>query len=126
MDVEEQVQAYTAWINSQLKKRSQKIVNLGEDLRDGTALISVVEIVSGQNLGGIAPTNTIEKRENISKVLKFMKNSGIKLHHVTIDEIVNGNVKTMMQLILALAAHFKPASIGGRKVESPRQQADAA
>ena len=28
---------------------------------------------------------------------------------------MEGNVKTIMQLILALAAHFKPASIGGRK-----------
>ncbi|XP_078481978.1 dixin [Ciona intestinalis] len=125
MDIQEQVQAYTAWVNSQLKKRGQKIVNLGEDLKDGVALVAVVEIVSGHTLGGIKPTCENEKRENVSKVLQFMRNAGIKLHHVTVDEITSGNVKTMMQLILALAAHFKPASIGGRKVESPRQHTEA-
>jgi len=32
-------------VNSQLKKRSQKVQDLGKDLQDGTALISVIEIV---------------------------------------------------------------------------------
>uniref|UniRef100_F6WYD9 Uncharacterized protein n=1 Tax=Ciona intestinalis TaxID=7719 RepID=F6WYD9_CIOIN len=121
MEIQEQVQAYTAWVNSQLKKRGKNIVNLGEDLKDGVALVAVVEIVSGHTLGGIKPTCENEKRENVLKVLQFMRNAGIKLHHVSVDEITSGNVKTIMQLILALAAHFKPASIGGRKVESPRQ-----
>nr|XP_004227212.1 dixin isoform X2 [Ciona intestinalis] len=122
MEIQEQVQAYTAWVNSQLKKRGKNIVNLGEDLKDGVALVAVVEIVSGHTLGGIKPTCENEKRENVLKVLQFMRNAGIKLHHVSVDEITSGNVKTIMQLILALAAHFKPASIGGRKVESPRQR----
>ncbi|CAK8682026.1 unnamed protein product [Clavelina lepadiformis] len=115
MDLQEQVKAYTAWVNSQLKKRSQRIEDLGQDLKDGSVLITVVEIVSGQDLGGVKPKNEAESKANIVKVLNFMKTSGIKLHHVTVDEIVAGNVKALMQLILALAAHFKPASIGGRK-----------
>ena len=31
-------------------------------------------------------------------------------------DIIAGNAKAIMQLILAIAAHFKPSSIGGRKI----------
>nr|CAB3238103.1 dixin [Phallusia mammillata] len=122
MELQEQIKAYQAWVNSQLKKKSQQITDFGKDLRDGTALITIVEIISGQCLEKLNPRNEEEKKQNVAKVIDFMKSSGIKLPHVTTEEIVGGNVKSMMQLILALAAHFKPASIDGKKGETPTRQ----
>jgi len=116
MDHEAQINAYTAWVNSQLKKRSKQIENFSEDLKDGQALIDVVEIVSGQIIGKLDVVNNPEnKAKNVLKILDFMQNNGIRLQQVTLEGVLEGNTKVLMRLILALAAHFKPASIGCRR-----------
>jgi len=116
MDFENQVQAYKAWVNSQLKKRSLHINDLSADLKDGTALINVLEIVSGQTLETLeVEKNPDNKRKNIQNVLNFMSSNGIRLQHISVEDILHGRTKSSMQLILALAAHFKPASIGSRR-----------
>ena len=33
------------------------------------------------------------------------------MHHVSSKEVVEGNLKAIMRLILALAAHYKPQSV---------------
>ena len=53
--------AYTAWINSQLKKRSQQIQDLSLDLKDGYALATVIEIVCKYKI-------------NFAKVICFCQN----------------------------------------------------
>ena len=42
-----QVRAYMGWVNSQLKRRSgvRKIEDLQTDMHDGTALVTLVEII---------------------------------------------------------------------------------
>ena len=35
----------------------------------------------------------------------------IRMHHITSKEILEGNLKAVMRLILALAAHYKPQSV---------------
>ncbi|XP_042136847.1 dixin isoform X5 [Peromyscus maniculatus bairdii] len=69
---EQQLQAYVAWVNAQLKKRPsvKPVQDLRQDLRDGVILAYLIEIV----------------------------------------DIVEGNLKSIMRLVLALAAHFKPGS----------------
>ncbi|XP_028720742.1 dixin isoform X4 [Peromyscus leucopus] len=69
---EQQLQAYVAWVNAQLKKRPsvKPVQDLRQDLRDGVILACLIEIV----------------------------------------DIVEGNLKSIMRLVLALAAHFKPGS----------------
>ncbi|XP_076431459.1 dixin isoform X6 [Peromyscus maniculatus bairdii] len=68
----QQLQAYVAWVNAQLKKRPsvKPVQDLRQDLRDGVILAYLIEIV----------------------------------------DIVEGNLKSIMRLVLALAAHFKPGS----------------
>ena len=45
--LQEQLQAYTAWVNSQLKKRpgSRVVESLPRDMNDGVALIQLIEVV---------------------------------------------------------------------------------
>ena len=50
-------------------------------------------------------------RENLDRILKFMSLKRIRMHQITAKEILEGNLKAVMRLILALAAHYKPQSV---------------
>jgi len=43
--------------------------------------------------------------------LKFMQNNSVKMTRTSSKEILEGNVKSIMRLILALAAHYKPTNL---------------
>ncbi|XP_072281742.1 dixin isoform X2 [Pyxicephalus adspersus] len=114
----QQLQAYVAWVNSQLKKKAgvNLVQDLRLDLRDGVVLGHLIEIVAGEKLNGIhqQPSNPQEMRDNVEKVLQFMASKKIRMHQTTAKDIVDGNLKSIMRIILTLAAHFKPVS--GRSV----------
>ncbi|XP_054251623.1 dixin isoform X2 [Indicator indicator] len=111
---EQQLQAYVAWVNSQLKKKPtvKPVQDLRQDLRDGVILALLIEIVAGEKLNGIQvnPISQQEMRENVEKVLQFVASRKIRMHQTSAKDIVDGNLKSIMRLILALAAHFKPGS----------------
>ncbi|XP_065426437.1 dixin isoform X5 [Chrysemys picta bellii] len=111
---EQQLQAYVAWVNSQLKKKPaiKPVQDLRQDLRDGVILATLIELVAGEKLNGIqvSPTSQQEMRENVEKVLQFVASKKIRMHQTSAKDIVDGNLKSIMRLILALAAHFKPGS----------------
>uniref|UniRef100_A0A8D2LPY7 Dixin n=1 Tax=Varanus komodoensis TaxID=61221 RepID=A0A8D2LPY7_VARKO len=110
----QQLQAYVAWVNSQLKKKPEvkPVQDLRRDLRDGVVLVSLIEIVAGEQLSGVqaSPTSQQEMKENVEKVLQFVASKKIRMHQTSAKDIVDGNLKCIMRLILALAAHFKPGS----------------
>ncbi|XP_038065388.1 dixin-like isoform X2 [Patiria miniata] len=112
---EQQLQAYVAWVNSQLKKRQgcRIIEDLRRDMQDGVPLVHLVEIVSGETLARVDynPQTTTAMRENVERVLQFMASKRIRMHHTSAKDIVDGNLKAIMRLILALAAHYKPSSV---------------
>ncbi|NXL79930.1 DIXC1 protein, partial [Leptocoma aspasia] len=156
----QQLQAYVAWVNSQLKKKPavRPVQDLRQDLRDGVTLAQLIEIVgqcchlglffplssgseaqfssdkafllpsAGEKLSGIEvnPSSQQEMRENVEKVLQFVASKKIRMHQTSAKDIVEGNLKSTMRLILALAAHFKPGSgragtpgSGGRSWAAP-------
>ncbi|XP_067676980.1 dixin-like isoform X2 [Haliotis asinina] len=110
-----QLNAYVAWVNSQLKKRQgiRLVEDLRVDMRDGVALLHLIDIVGGEKLSGTHPdpSGYGEMKENVEKVLQFMCKSRIRMHHTNAADIVDGNLKAIMRLILALAAHYKPNSV---------------
>ncbi|KAI0234361.1 Dixin [Lamellibrachia satsuma] len=111
-----QIKAYIAWVNAQLKKRSdgtQQVTDLKVDMHDGVALVDLIDIVAGKHLEGINrdPSSADEMLANVEQVIHFMTLSKIKMHHTAARDIVEGNMKSIMRLILALAAHFKPNSV---------------
>ncbi|XP_071508896.1 dixin-like [Diadema antillarum] len=112
---QQQLQAYVAWVNSQLKKRPgcHMVEDLRRDMQDGVALVHLVEIVSGETLSRVDynPSTTTVMRENVERVLQFMASKRIRMHHTSAKDIVDGNLKAIMRLILALAAHYKPSSV---------------
>ncbi|XP_052616110.1 dixin isoform X5 [Peromyscus californicus insignis] len=49
-------------------------------------------------------------KDNVEKVLQFVASKKIRMHQTSAKDIVEGNLKSIMRLVLALAAHFKPGS----------------
>ncbi|XP_028666073.2 dixin-like isoform X3 [Erpetoichthys calabaricus] len=113
---EQQLQAYVTWVNSQLRKKPEvkMVQDLRQDLRDGVILAHLVEIVAGEHLSDIHyhPTKQQEMKENVEKILQFVASKHIRMHQTSARDIVEGNLKSIMRLILALAAHFKPSATG--------------
>lgn len=44
-------------------------------------------------------------------MLQFMAAKRIRMTHITSKEVAEGNLKSIMRVILALAAHYKPQSV---------------
>ncbi|KAG7483549.1 hypothetical protein MATL_G00039620 [Megalops atlanticus] len=111
---EQQLAAYVSWVNAQLRKKPgvAPVQDLRQDLRDGVVLAHLIEIVAGEVLEGIhyIPRDVQESRENVEKVLQFVSSKRIRMPQTSARDIMEGNLKSAMRLILALAAHFKPSA----------------
>ncbi|TRY77851.1 hypothetical protein TCAL_06147 [Tigriopus californicus] len=111
----QQLQAYIAWVNSQLRKRPdlKPVQDLRTDLQTGEVLAQLIEIISGERIVGIEynPESLQGMRENLERILQFMAHKRIRMHQISSKEILEGNLKAVMRLILALAAHYKPQSV---------------
>ncbi|XP_059813930.1 dixin-like isoform X2 [Hypanus sabinus] len=123
----QQLQSYVVWVNSQLKKKPglNPVQDLRQDLRDGVVLAHLVEIVAGEQLRDVCfnPSSYKEMKENVDKVLQFVASKKIRMHQTSARDIVEGNLKCVMRLILALAAHFKPSGV---RSSAPRGDRPAA
>ncbi|XP_074528007.1 dixin-A-like isoform X4 [Halichoeres trimaculatus] len=111
---EQQLAAYVSWVNSQLKRKPdlKPITDLRRDLQNGVVLTQLIEIVAGEVLEGVyvTPQNKEDSRKNVEQVLHFISSRHIRMPHITARDIVDGNLKCTMRIILALAAHFKPSA----------------
>ncbi|XP_056267456.1 dixin-like isoform X2 [Pseudoliparis swirei] len=111
---EQQLAAYVSWVNSQLKRKPglQPITSLRRDLQDGVVLTQLIEIVAGETLDGVhvAPQNKEESGKNVEQVLQFISSRRIHMPHISARDVVDGDLKSVMRIILALAAHFKPSA----------------
>ncbi|ELU11676.1 hypothetical protein CAPTEDRAFT_226356 [Capitella teleta] len=131
-NLSEQVNAYVAWLNAKLKRKPgcRPVQDLKTDLHDGVALIHLIDVVAEEQLEGVSlcPSSREEKLANLEAVIAFMTRKRIRMHHTTAQgkapyplitlpncasatDIVEGNLKAVMRLILALAAHFSPRSV---------------
>ncbi|XP_057677952.1 dixin-like isoform X2 [Corythoichthys intestinalis] len=111
---EQQLATYISWVNAQLKRKPglNPITDLRRDLQDGVVLVQLIEIVAGEVLEDIyvTPQSKEESRKNVEQVLQFISSRHIRMPHISARDIVDGNLKSVMRIILALAAHFKPSA----------------
>lgn len=110
-----QYDEYIGWINKNLKKDpSIKLIsNLEKDLNNGVIISQLINILAGEIVSDIIknPINEDEKIHNIETVLSFISKKKIPIHKIKPIDIVSGEMKPIMRLILALAAAYKPSSI---------------
>jgi hypothetical protein len=74
---------FANWVSERLKSDGGKIkvIDLIDDLKDGTVLIRLVETLTGKKIKGYnkEPTMIAHKLDNLELAFKLMQNSGIKL-----------------------------------------------
>ncbi|KAI5180032.1 actinin alpha 1/4 [Nematocida sp. AWRm80] len=125
-----QIRTFTNWVNSKLEKGEErsreenniglysfkKVENLGEDLRDGLVLVSLVYALSGSVLRyNPEPKMIIHKIENIHKVLEYLKvHNNMNMVNIGAEDIQEGSIKLTLALIWRLILAFSLQEIKER------------
>lgn len=112
-DEQERVQKKTFlnWINSYLAKRIPplRIEELFYDLRDGTNLIALLEILSGERL----PVENCRNMKrphflsNANTALQFLASKKIKLVNINPADLVDGKSAVVLGLIWTIILYFQ-------------------
>eukprot|EP00961_Rhodomonas_salina_P243001 3283307-Rhodomonas_salina.1 len=76
-----QENTFTRWCNDQLAERGRHIEDLKSGLKDGIALIHIIEVCSQKSIGkfNAHPKIEIQKVENLNLCFEFIKKQNIKL-----------------------------------------------
>jgi len=109
-----QKRAFLKWTNIQLRRAGMKIDNLDTGFKDGVALCTLCEVISGEKVGkrGWAkkPKNNIQMLENLQTALKFL-NSKLKLVGIGNRAIYDGNITLILGLLWTIILRFQVADI---------------
>lgn len=82
------------------------VVELFEDLRDGTLLIKLLEVLTNEKLKLQRGNLVFHRRNNINTALQVLQDQGVKLVNISSDDIEGGNPKLTLALIWLIALHF--------------------
>jgi len=96
---EVQKKTFTKWMNRYLTQRQRRVENLYEDLRDGTRLITLLEILCKCKLRRERGLMRVHHLQNVRNALDYLKNRQIKLVNIRSDDIVDGNPKLTLGLV---------------------------
>ncbi|XP_043244080.1 nesprin-1-like [Amphibalanus amphitrite] len=112
-DEQERVQKKTFlnWINSYLRKHQppMQMHSLIEDLKDGSRLLALLQVLSGQKLP--VERGRILKRahflSNANTALQFLHSKNIKLVNINPSDIVDGRPAVVLGLIWTVILYFQ-------------------
>ncbi|CAF4079785.1 unnamed protein product, partial [Rotaria sp. Silwood2] len=99
-----QKKTFTKWVNIYLSLHEPPyfISDLFEDLKDGTKLIALLEVLSGQTLPMERGNKRAHYISNVSNALKFLGSRKIKLVNIGPMDIVDGKPTIVLGLIWML------------------------
>ncbi|XP_033150837.1 nesprin-1 [Drosophila busckii] len=106
-----QKKTFTNWINSYLSKRVPplRIDDLINDLRDGTKLIALLEVLSGERLP--VEKGRVLRRphflSNANTALQFLASKRIKLVNINPADLVDGRPPVVLGLIWTIILYFQ-------------------
>lgn len=110
-----QINTFTKWTNSYLKRRNLSIENLQTDLSDGTKLINLCEILSNQPFSSRwhkNPKQNFQKLENCRMAITYIEQKmAIKLVGIGGDDIWQGNLTLILGLIWSLINKYQVETI---------------
>ncbi|XP_043257159.1 nesprin-1 isoform X10 [Colletes gigas] len=122
-DEQERVQkkTFVNWINSYLSKRMQplQVVDLIEDLKDGTRLLALLEVLSGEKLPVERGRNLKRPHflSNANTALQFLQSKKIKLVNINSSDLVDGRPPVVLGLIWTIILYFQLRSKDRKKIE---------
>jgi len=113
--VQNQARAFTRWTNAKLAPRNMTIETLTTDFCDGIALINLLEVLSGKSLGRYnkKPSMKVQKMENVTLALNFLKKEGVKLVNIGAEDIVEGDEKLILGLLWSIILRYQIAGDDG-------------
>ncbi|RVE56937.1 hypothetical protein OJAV_G00211230 [Oryzias javanicus] len=107
---QEQIQkrTFTNWVNAQLAKRRPpcRILDLFSDFRDGSRLLDLLEVMSGQRISRDRGRGMFQHRSNIEKALAFLKKKSVKLVNINIPDIMDGKPSIILGLIWTIILQY--------------------
>ncbi|XP_068433248.1 nesprin-2a [Clinocottus analis] len=105
----EQIQkrTFTNWVNAQLAKKCPPsfVSDLFSDLRDGSQLLDLLEVMSSQPMKRQKGRGVFQQRANIETALNFLKRKSIKLVNINIPDIIDGRPSIILGLIWTIILH---------------------
>ncbi|XP_047511119.1 dystrophin-like isoform X7 [Pieris napi] len=103
-----QKKTFAKWINSQLAKHGKSpIHDLCEDLRDGEALLSLLEILTGQQFKRERGHMRVHRLNNVNCALRALATAGVRLVNISSGDIVDGNPKLVLGLVWSIILHWQ-------------------
>ncbi|UMM14911.1 hypothetical protein L5515_002545 [Caenorhabditis briggsae] len=118
-----QKKTFTKWVNKHLSKTGQKVEDLFVDLRDGYALIALLEALTGERIQKENGFTRFHRIQNVQYCLDFLKKKNIKLVNIRPEDIVEGNGKLTLGLIWTIILNFQVSVIRQRLLmESQHEQ----
>ncbi|KAA0188251.1 SYNE1 [Fasciolopsis buskii] len=107
-----QKKTFTNWINSHLQKLSQpiRINDLFVDITDGTSLIRLIEVLSGDKIHVETPrvVQRAHKLSNVRNALDYLtKTCKIKLVNINPSDVVDGKPAIVLGLIWSIILYFQ-------------------
>ncbi|PRT55078.1 Alpha-actinin-like protein 1 [Wickerhamiella sorbophila] len=106
--VESQHKAFTRWCNMNLAAAGhQPLDDLRTDFTSGVNLVKLMEAVSHESMGKYySKPSTMQKYENISIVLDYLKHQGVILYGIGAPDIADGNLKLILGLIWSMILKY--------------------
>lgn len=108
-----QTKTFTKWVNNKLKKAGvPEISCLFSDLSSGIALANLLRAL-GKDVSKYnqTPFSRIQKLENLSIILDFIKEQGISLVNIGPEDIVDGDQKLILGLVWTLISKMSISDI---------------
>ncbi|KAM0679701.1 alpha-actinin [Glugoides intestinalis] len=108
-----QTKTFTKWVNNKLKKANfPEISNIFSDLSSGIALVNLLSAL-GKNISRYneKPFSRIQRLENLSIILDFIKEQGIALVNIGPEDIVDGDQKLILGLVWTLISKMSISDI---------------
>ncbi|EFA76383.1 actin bundling protein [Heterostelium album PN500] len=110
-----QEKAFTAWVNSVLDKRGEKISDVAKDLSDGVKLIFFLELISGKKFNkkfDYEPKARINMIQNLALALHFLEDElKIKVQGIGAEDFVDNNKKMILGFLWTLYRKYRIAVI---------------
>ncbi|XP_065889965.1 microtubule-actin cross-linking factor 1-like isoform X3 [Dysidea avara] len=107
-----QKKTFTKWVNSHLSKVGLKVIDLYVDFKDGTKLLSLLEVLTEEKFKREKGKMRIHHVQNVKRALDFLeKKRKIKLVNIGPEEIVDGEQKLILGLMWTLILHFQMSAV---------------
>jgi len=109
-DLHTQEKCFTRWANTFLLDRRIQIEDIESEIRDGVALLQLLEILSDQKITTKyekKPRSATQRQENLLTVVQFMQEQKMEISPALVEDICDGHLEEILELFRHLILHYQ-------------------